>query len=73
MVRTPRKTHQFGVRAKANGLGIRIMCRATDVTSGPGTTTLPYFTSVSLTPSKENHTVSYAKRVLGGGALYSAV
>jgi hypothetical protein len=35
--------------------------------------TLPYLTSVSLPPSKENHTVSYAKRVLGGGALYSAV
>ena len=29
--------------------------------------------SVSLTPSKENHTVSYVERVLGGGALYSAV
>jgi hypothetical protein len=30
-------------------------------------------TSVSLPPSKENHTVSYVERVLGGGALYSAV
>ena len=30
---------------------------------------LPYLTSVSLPPSKENHTVSYVKRVLGGGAL----
>jgi hypothetical protein len=29
--------------------------------------------SVSLPPSKKNHTVSYVKRVLGGGALYSAV
>jgi hypothetical protein len=35
--------------------------------------TLPYLTSVYLAPSKENHTVSYVKRVLGGGALYSAV
>jgi hypothetical protein len=34
---------------------------------------LPYLTTVSLPPSKENHTVSYVKRVLGGGALYSAV
>jgi hypothetical protein len=34
---------------------------------------LPYLTSVSLPPSKENHTVSYVKRVLGGGALHSAV
>ena len=34
--------------------------------------TLPYLTSVSLPPSKENHTVSYVKRVVGGGALYSA-
>ena len=34
---------------------------------------LPYLTSVSLPPSKENHTVSYVKHVLGGGALYSAV
>jgi hypothetical protein len=33
----------------------------------------PYLTSVSLPPSKENHTVSYLKRVLGGGALHSAV
>ena len=30
---------------------------------------LPYLTSVSLPPSKENHTVSYVKRVLGGGAF----
>ena len=28
---------------------------------------------VSLPPSKKNHTVSYVKRVLGGGALYSVV
>ena len=35
--------------------------------------TLPHLTSVSLPPSKENHTVSYAKGVLGGGALHSAV
>ena len=35
--------------------------------------TLPYPTSVFLPPSKKNHTVSYVKRVLGGGALYSAV
>ena len=27
----------------------------------------------TLTPSKENHTVSNVKRVLDGGALYSAV
>jgi hypothetical protein len=33
--------------------------------------TLPYL--CIFTPSKENHTVSYVKRVLGGGALYSAV
>ena len=32
-----------------------------------------YRTSVSVPPSKENHTESYVKHVLGGGALYSAV
>jgi hypothetical protein len=32
---------------------------------------IPYLTSVSLPPSKENHT--HVERVLGGGALYSAV
>ena len=31
--------------------------------------TLPYLTSVPLPPWKENHTVSYVKRVLGGGVL----